>query len=1714
MSIGNQQSLRKYASPLFVSSATSDKDVPFSFRDWYNAYQGVIPGEEFKQYNEYLVNWYKNKSTEVTDTKLQIKLNYLALLKQLQLFFSKEETENWYNKVDVNNEKELLLALPYFAKKLKDISLYYLRLRENIKESRLKYNQVGTSSGIVQQIQKFLLTSYTQKPNLSISIPASIWKDVPELSAVKDTISVQIEELYDTKSYFDHSPTMPISAYYNTNDTELQNFLTTKGLALTSTDWIYKLGVFPLSADYLYLSGADLTELSNIFSEKFLGQDKFITQAPILSTRVDYFDIPISLGNNFFYWPTGVYRTKAKTNTLYTPVSVNESGLSTKATAGSSLEMADTVFLKTPRGVQGAWFRKNLYEYDTKTMQAILDANSKTVFRFPFPGYGLSAEDINWTGFGLTTDPRFFYLSDDLKASVERTYWSTSLELTAITPLQINNTTLAENKAYPSLDYNSADKIRVWNTPPDYNAPVYSGDVQEAWLYRMNSTDISVQLSSTSVIVWPYERIDPSGEFPSYYPNNISQVCLPIPVSAVNFTYSIAGNTLSSSDVIYKISNYQDTPNMAIECCWLSSGSVLFEDSKILANQQSSLQILASAGAHTYFVWDGNDLTDVQSVFKTLQHRPDCKFVTKRDATYLDFNLCTCKQVHFTPFGHPGERYTDYNGFTDYIIENNFSPYSLDLSIWRDSSGTTYTQSSAFCWYRTDSKIGWGNGRWYSGDLSGGNTFYLRKGRAYVYHRAAVTTLNKLDTVLPSYVLRYPYAQPRQTWIRAFKNENNEWISTDRPSSMILYPGNTLLYQRAGGTTYQLSGMALQKVNISENRGSIWSNFDYISLGANNQFILSYPTTVSSQTTVQTPPVNYNNFVSVFQWAVSAPGGGPVTFYRNSPSIVVTPTLSGLYTISVTGISATSVPPPLFAAGNTVGGVTFGYTTTGLFVFTRIPPITAIPNTILLPSLTSYNTPAAGYVINVPLNGWDYNLGVPNAFAIKQNAGARPYWAKAYLDKSQYTNYKGVESWGTPLRFVDKYNILSQPEISDITLNTSNHIEYTRNNPVDLIWNQPIDFTYTIDRDTWCGLEVDQANISNLQDQLANKKTDLLVRPTTATSTLQFETFVDNEPVEVYYNAINAFVWNITALPEISETFYTQPSTTAIITTDQPWANIPNQTFPTIAMFPAFDELYSTSEIGGFFTPGNIGISIYNNKNFTPVLNVSSAAITRYFEDSDARVNARGLTRQDQPAPYNLIENNIWLKEPTIAGPIAGTIKKSIFKKYQKFLPYQSGYESNPRIRIGLLTPTSRQTPWTGAEDLEWGDAQNKPVSFAGQLDVNAWANTQVLKQNKLQIDNWCTDVFGNQYGLYKSLTGVPVHNRKNISGEIWTRKNSQFVSPASVGLVGVFDTYTGTNLINELTGTGVRKIDIFFDTLMIETSGAIIFEKINYDFNADYIFSVADESRYLSLAQPVSANLDKEFANLDLSDFNFAKAGETWFFPQEKVVVVSVCGLSNNRLTPEIYQLDLNNQNFKKIFPTNSNDVSLLNSLTGLNVASIDSPTLSHNAFKKEYLLTILGKNNNNENTIIEIKIKDLTEKFIDKITVYTPNSRTAVLEPPLITQNLQTSLTITNLDFIDRFNFQCVVDNGPAIFEAISKPDWVNLTQNGLFTGTPPLKTADYLITFKVSNSVGPTYYSFIINITFIEILTIYYLYTEGYELLGGDGYVLQENDYFIVE
>jgi hypothetical protein len=1683
----NQQILQRYAQPIFVSSSKNDTNKPFTFKEWYDSHRGITPDQEFKQYNEYLVNWYKNKSQTVSDSRLQLKLNYLSLLKQLQLFFNKEESENWYNKVNVENEKELLLAIPYFAKKLKDISLYYLQLRKAIKETKLKYNQVGTSNSLIQQIQEIIAKNYAQKNNNSINLPARIWNTLPQLSSLNTNLAIQLEELYDFHSYFDQTPTLPASAYFDTNSEDLKNFLHTKNLSLTSAEWIYKLGTFSLSGDEY--EGDDISDFIKALSEKYMGEDKFIfSETPTQSAATDFFSLFIQEGNNSFFWPGTVYESKALLLPRYNKVLLSELGLETLGTAGSSIELADTIFVKTDNGVEAAWLRNYFSDYKKETMKAIIDPSTKTSFRFPFPGYGLSGEDIEWTGFSLESDKRYQYLDDASKQNIENVYWSSSTALSSIKSLPINETTLVKNNAKAHKNYNHADQIKVWDYAPNYNDSSVPDVISEAWLYRFDKTDISVNAGSDNVIFWPYEQIDTSKEFPNYYPKALSDVCTSMAVSSIDFVFATAGESLSSSDVIFKIKNYKFGTEDATECCWLSGSKIEVPEEKIRFIEQETLQLVLSSGEFTQFIWSGNDLTDADTVFKSIAHQPDCAFKTTQYVSYLDHPKCTCSQVNYSPFGHPGNVYEENKSLADFIIEDNFAPESLDLSIWKDDYNTTTTSSSSFGWYKTSSDIGWGSGSWYSGDSETGNKFYLRKGKKYIYHRANVTDLDPETNSLPRYIVRHKYNNKNKpTWVHAKKDSEGIWVSTDKPSPMILNPGDLLIYAKTDSTYYSLTGEVTEEIDISENKGSIWSNYDYLTIGENKNVIVSYPVTLYSpfSNLKQYPKVDITNIIKIVNWRITAPDQ-TVSNFKNQVSINFTPSLTGVYSISVTAVSG---DPSLFTR--------FGaYALSGYYIFNDIPSITAIPTTTTFESITSYNTPIPGYVINVPLNGWDYNTNIFNPYGKKVNQGAKPFWAKTYTEKNASTGYKGVEATGNALRIQNEYNIISQPEFSDIELTLGTKIQYKRNYPVKMNWIQPLDFEVYVNENKWCTLEFNTSAESNLSNLLYNDSTELIVTPTSADSKISITNIVNNQPVEIIYNALDTFVWDISVTPEISKTISNNVSAALGIESILPWTNLSNLNYPTVATIPSVDNLYSTQEIGGYFTPSNLGASIYTNQNYTTSLQTSSLSAQNYFEDTSKRYKGRGLTKEDSNTPYDLkAENNLWLKESIVSGSIAGNTKKNIFKKYQKFLPYQSAYESNPRLKVGLITPTSKQTPWAGKEDSEWGDPANYPISFTGELKVSKWVDAQALKNAGLQADNWVTDIFGNQYALYKNIKNVSPTERKNVNGQIWTRKNSQFVSPANLSLEKVFDTYSTTNLIYQLTGTGVRKIDVFFDTLMVETSGGIIFEKIIYDYPNDNIFSLTDEARFISLAMPVSINLDREFNNTNLTNYTFAKAGETWFFPNEKLVTISVCGLKEKQITPELYRLNLSNVTLEKIFPVLDQDITTISSLSSENIIEINAPVLSFNSFKNEYLMNILCKTENNQSLILEMVIKNDSRLYLKDFVIYKSNPDNLSNNPPVIHHSLH-----TNGQLEQSVYFQCQSQNGPATYQAVNLPSWLNLSTTGLFTGIP-ISVGTHEAHFTVSNSFGVVYYTLFIYVTAAS----YYLYTTGYGT--GNGFLITE-------
>ena len=1597
----NSQQIISFTAPentVNINTNNIDYTAPYSFQDWKSNHTGIIPGQEYQQYNLYLTKWYTSKNQQSANNVNQVRLNYLTLLNQLQLFIPNEQLENWYNQINVQDERELLLAIPYYAKRLRDIALYYCQLRDSLKKTKLKYNLVGTNTGLTQQILNEIQYTYSQRPHSTITLPASVWSTIPQLSSIQDTINVYVEDLYDFQTYLGQSPAVDASEYFNLNDEATAAYFASLGLTLSSSDWLYSAGNINLSADNITNTAVD--QLQSLLASKYLGEDKFTSKllTTTLSSNNILFNTDISAGNNFFHWPNSPYMSSAFNRPRFKSTLINKSGLNDVATAGKTIKTADTVFIKTPYGIEGAWFNHITKETDNADMVLDINANDDTVFKFPFPGYGLSGEEIAWTGYSLSSTSQYNYLPYENRQAVEGVYWSTNSSLTSVDLIKLNDTTLIDNKAYASTFYRNADKVQIWETPPAFNAATYSGNVQEAWLYAMHKTDIPITgytvptnnsnnttNDTSSTVIWPFKRVlktDTKSNHINGLPSNLDSICNPVPLTGVYLPNATAGITLNTADTIYKINNLNDSITSATECAWLS-GSIFKTDTLSAVSQPGFNEYFVS-GKYTKFVWVGPNNTDISDVFKTINHEPNCEYVTT-NATYLSSDKCTCRSVLFSPFGQPGDTCFENNGLCDIILPdtNPFKPFN-----------TSDLMGDNFAWYKTKKDIGWGNGKWVTNKncttcdcnktAPTNTTIKLKTGQVYIYYRANLTVSN---TKLPSLVVRYYFTNPYCVWVKAVK-QNNKWVSTDEVTDMVLYPGNYLKFTRPNQTTFAVLSNTKDFAKVTENHISIWSDYDYVTIGAPVTVTFPQPTNtdIKSLNTQdpykQYPLEHFNNIVNYDQWSVTDPND--VTYiFKNTGSFTFKPTDPGIYTLGLTATVMWHSGKSTDTANNTDDP-----TVRERYIFTCIPPITAITKGTETVIQSTYTNFTPGYVINTPLQGWSYNMCAPDPCNVDYfNNGARPYWAVSYNEKTTETDYRSIIDWGVPQRWYDEHNCVTQPLISPIALTGGEYFKYTRNYNSPITWVQPLTLNAKVDKKQWCDLEYNTLSLAALSSTLNNIYTNLNTTPLNTISTLQFVDFVNNQPCEVYYNAITPFTWQISAVPLTTTNTDTNVSVVTSIAANEPWNNISNRYYPTIATTPHLGSLSSSLDVGDFFAPNKLGISYFIDQNYSTSLANKIKSTSIQFESPTVHVGGRGLTKQDQITPYVVTkEDNTWIKEHTTAGDAAGNIEKNIAKKYQKFIPYQSNIETNTSSQAGLITTNTLQDPWGGSDETTWLD--NSTKNFTGQISLSSWKGAQILTQSGKDLDNWVTDVYGNQYGLFKNLLNVPVIDRKYVAGNIWVKASNEVVTPAYIALSSVYKIYDSTFLYNQIISNGVTKIDTFFDTLYVETSGAVFFNKLTYDFNNNTINTNFDNARCLSLANPPLPTLHRELTASSYTNFNnhnsFAQAGETWFLPEKKKVILSVCGVSDNILTPELYSYDIVDSTFRKIFPTQQDDINTYTQLTACNITTVNKPLLSYDTITRTYVISILCKNNINDYYIVESKLTDALTPRLTNVNVY----------------------------------------------------------------------------------------------------------------------------------
>lgn len=765
-------------------SLTSNGLRPLSFRDWKAAFGADGGLATYDRYQSYVQRWTEDRVAEQTEAD-KVRSDYIDMLKSIYVYLDEDTRRLFDRDVDWNSQLDLARVVPLFARKIRDIIRYFADKRESVIRSKLKYNMHGTFLSLERMLHEYLLSNYTKRRHYENGVSPVDGKLLPDLYDVNTKLSTRVREYYDAENYFDKSPHVAVSAYYpGMYGLSGSEFATSAAASVygewdfgdvDETNWLFGGGytggrkidnpmyeaVISAVLGTSGLSGEELEAAENEYvfemTKKYLGNNIVVVSGgnyypPKVTCRYDF-----SEGNNWFYFPSGVVQSDAGIEEV-PPISIHDTTLAEVGTGGGSYGTADRIFVRTPNGVKGAWLKQPKYTHSLSSIDGVFPGGTPTQFRFPFLGYGISAEGMEWSGPTLTNrNPKYEMLSEAEKVAVQKRYWGAEKPDFNCDSLNIQELGLSEaDGASGASSFQYADHFSVRSGTEDAGATVYDEGVGQYWLFRPVETEFPVFEGGHSEFFFPNDTYD---SFPlSGYGNRV-EWCSPVGISALEGAAGIGcvgASCPAESDIVYKV----DGVGNAYEAAWLSANSV---SSVVLYYGANDVPVTTTSVA---------GLFEANGISFVVQPGEDYRFVWTGSAEMLD-------DVFYGHDGYPeftpcafSPQAMDY----DYVYQDTLFPYDMDVSESR-GYGFRYV-----------------GGRWEPGEMLEGAAAVpvLRRNCIYRYHRAYTAgAFREIHAYVG--VLNPP------SWKRMYRDMDGNWVGMDSDSDMVLRSGDRIVYDHISG---------------------------------------------------------------------------------------------------------------------------------------------------------------------------------------------------------------------------------------------------------------------------------------------------------------------------------------------------------------------------------------------------------------------------------------------------------------------------------------------------------------------------------------------------------------------------------------------------------------------------------------------------------------------------------------------------------------------------------------------------------------------------------------------------------------------------------------------------------------------------------------------------------------------------------------------------
>lgn len=321
---------------------------------------------------------------------------------------------------------------------------------------------------------------------------------------------------------------------------------------------------------------------------------------------------------------------------------------------------------------------------------------------------------------------------------------------------------------------------------------------------------------------------------------------------------------------------------------------------------------------------------------------------------------------------------------------------------------------------------------------------------------------------------------------------------------------------------------------------------------------------------------------------------------------------------------------------------------------------------------------------------------------------------------------------------------------------------------------------------------------------------------------------------------------------------------------DRPWDNLSNRYFSTIATLPLIDSIYSKYNVGGFSIPSKLGMSVALGKNkYYKPSELTIQGDKNNFPDPSVYSNGYSFTKeyQDSSIVYNTYLN--WIDIKQVSGRGKGILSSN--GTYQEMIPYQTTLETTSIPYLGINQLGDKTDPWYGSEDKKWEDDVSFPSDFRKIYDIDEWYSTNISLTGV--EDQWGIDIFGNNYALYKDISGTSMYEHmSNATGKLFVRGVD--------GGVGTYEEFFSDSLSGGVAGfelDSLIRMDVFNDIVVMEDiNGAIVAQLITFE-----------DGEYKASRDNVASTLDFETTAFSPFDYCFDDRTETLYVVRYETVPV-----------------------------------------------------------------------------------------------------------------------------------------------------------------------------------------------------------------------------------